>query len=117
MKFDFLRLAPLLAALPLAASAQQAPLAGDAERGSQSASMCIGCHSIPGYQASFPRVYRVPKIGGQEPGYIQAALQAYKRGDRNHPSMSGVARGLSDQQMADLAAYYSERGTGKEMSK
>ena len=58
--------------------------------------MCIGCHAIPGYQASFPYVYRVPKIGGQSQPYLEAALKAYRQGARNHPSMTAVAKGLTD---------------------
>ena len=73
-------------------------------------SMCIGCHSIPGYQSSFPQVYRVPKIGGQSQQYIEAALKAYRQGDRNHPTMTGIAKGLTDEQIAQVAAYYAQRG-------
>lgn len=73
-------------------------------------SMCIGCHAIPGYQASFPQVYRVPKIGGQSPQYIEAALKAYRQGERNHPTMIGVAKGLTDDEIASVAAYYAQRG-------
>ena len=72
--------------------------------------MCIGCHAIPGYQASFPYVYRVPKIGGQSQPYLEAALKAYRQGDRNHPSMTAVAKGLTDQQISAVAAYYAARG-------
>jgi cytochrome c553 len=79
-------------------------------------SMCIGCHAIPGYQASFPVVYRVPKIGGQSPQYIEAALKAYRQGARSHPSMRAVARGLTDQQIAALAAYYAARGDSAVLS-
>ena len=74
-------------------------------------SMCIGCHAIPGYQASFPLVYRVPKIGGQSPQYIESALKAYRQGARNHPSMMAIAKGLSDEQISALAAYYAARGS------
>lgn len=73
--------------------------------------MCIGCHSIPGYQSSFPQVYRVPKIGGQNQPYIEAALKAYRQGARNHASMTAIAKGLSDEQIALLAAYYAARGS------
>ena len=41
--------------------------------------MCIGCHNIPGYQASFPEIYKVPKIAGQNAKYIVASLAAYRR--------------------------------------
>jgi cytochrome c553 len=70
--------------------------------------MCIGCHGIPGYKTAFPEVYHVPKIAGQQPAYIVAALKAYKSGERSHPSMRGIAASLSEQDMADLAAYYGE---------
>ena len=68
--------------------------------------MCVGCHGIPGYKTAFPDVYHVPKIAGQQPAYLVAALKAYKSGERSHPSMRGIAASLSDQDMADLAAYY-----------
>ena len=70
---------------------------------------CIGCHGIPGYKATFPEVYQVPMIGGQSAKYIEAALNAYKKGDRKHPSMRGIAASLSDQDIADVAAYYSQQ--------
>jgi cytochrome c553 len=68
--------------------------------------MCVGCHGIPGYRTAYPAVYHVPRIAGQQPGYIAAALKAYKAGQRSHPSMRGIAASLSDQDIADLAAYY-----------
>lgn len=88
------------------ALAQSAAPAGQAAEGQKKAAMCIGCHGIEGYQASFPEVYKVPRIGGQNAAYIAAALQAYKKGDRRHPTMRSVAESLSDQDMADLAAFY-----------
>ena len=106
------------AALMFSATAwAQAPApAGDAAAGRQKNSMCIGCHGIAGYKTAFPEVYNVPKIGGQHPAYMVKALQAYKSGDRNHPSMKGIAATLSDKDMADLAAYYSA-GPGKVAAK
>ncbi len=83
----------------------QAP-AGNAEAGKTKLAMCIGCHGIPGYKTAYPVVYHVPKIYGQQQAYIVKALQAYKTGERSHPSMRGIARGLTDADMADLAAYY-----------
>ena len=80
---------------------------GDPVAAKAKISMCMGCHSIPGYKTAFPVTYNVPKIGGQHAAYIVKALQAYKNGDRKHPSMRAVAASLSDQDMADLAAYYS----------
>ncbi len=68
--------------------------------------MCIGCHGIPGYKTAFPDVYHVPKIAGQQPGYIIAALKAYKSGERSHPSMRGIAASLSEEDMKKLAEFY-----------
>jgi cytochrome c553 len=94
------------------AAAEQKTLVGDPDVAHRSkTAMCIGCHGIPGYKTAFPAVYHVPKIAGQQPAYIVAALKAYKAGERTHPSMRGIAASLSDQDMADLAAYYG--GTAK----
>lgn len=86
--------------------------AGDAKAGAGKAAMCIGCHGIIGYQATFPEVYKVPKIAGQGAKYIVASLQAYQKGERKHPSMRGIAGSLSEQDMADLAAFYEAQGQG-----
>lgn len=72
--------------------------------------MCMGCHNIVGYKASFPEVYRVPMIAGQSAKYIAAALNAYKAGDRKHPTMRGIATTLSDQDVNDISAYYEALG-------
>ncbi len=84
---------------------------GDPVAGKDKTAMCAGCHGVPGYKTAFPVTYNVPKLGGQHAGYIVSALQAYKRGDRSHPSMRSIAAGLSDQDMADLGAYYSSTAT------
>jgi cytochrome c553 len=110
-------LSPLLALLvtfvtPLLISggALAQDVKGDAKVGERKIAMCIGCHGIAGYQASFPEVYKVPKISGQGAKYIVSALNAYKQGERKHPTMRGIADSLSDQDMADVAAYYSVHG-------
>lgn len=82
---------------------------GSAERARDKVSMCIGCHGIRGYHTAYPRVYSVPMIAGQEARYIENALAAYKSGERSHPSMRAIAGSLSEQDMADLAAYYAAR--------
>ena len=84
--------------------------AQDAQRGSTKVQMCIGCHGIVGYQADFPQVYKVPKIAGQDAKYIAAALTAYRSGDRKFPTMRSIAASLSDQDIADIAAYYATLG-------
>ena len=91
--------------LSLNAAAQGAK-AGDAKAGERKAAMCIGCHGIPDYKASFPEVYRVPMIAGQNAKYIVSSLEQYKKGDRKHPTMRGIAQSLSEHDMADLAAFY-----------
>ncbi|HEX4918215.1 MAG TPA: cytochrome c [Limnobacter sp.] len=96
----------LLAGVVFTVPAQAAE--GDAKAALAKNSMCIGCHGIPGYKASFPEVYNVPYIAGQNAKYLEAALQAYKKGDRKHPTMRGIAETLTDQDIADLAAYYSQ---------
>jgi cytochrome c553 len=64
--------------------------------------MCIGCHGIPGYQSSFPEVHKVPMISGQSGKYMASALQAYKKGERKHPTMRGVwPISLTEQDIAD----------------
>jgi cytochrome c553 len=91
-------------------TAQAQELKGDAKAGQAINAMCIGCHGIKGYQASFPEVYKVPMISGQNAKYIVSALTAYKKGERKHPSMRGISETLTEQNMADLAAYYSGHG-------
>jgi cytochrome c553 len=92
------------------AQAQAQDIQGDAAAGLKKNAMCIGCHGIVGYQASFPEIYKVPKIAGQGEKYIVSALNAYKKGERKHPTMRGIATSLSDQDMADLAAFYAALG-------
>ncbi len=94
--------------MPQWASAQK--VTGDVKAGEIKISMCIGCHGIKGYQASFPEIYRVPRISGQSAGYIASALAAYKSGERKHPTMKAIAASLSDQDMADMGAYYAAHG-------
>ena len=97
-----------VACVTVASSAQE--IKGDATAGAQKASICMGCHGIPGYRASFPEVYQVPMIAGQGAQYIVSALDQYRKGDRKFPTMRAIAASLSDQDIADLAAYYSTLG-------
>ncbi len=96
----------LLALCGLAPLVQAQEIKGNAANGGKINDTCIGCHGIPGYQASFPEVHRVPAIAGQNPQYIVAALNAYRKGERKQGSMRAIAGSLSDQDIADLAAYY-----------
>ena len=83
--------------------------AQDVKAGQTKIAMCIGCHGIVGYQASFPEVHKVPMIAGQNAKYIVSALQAYAKGERKHPSMRGIAASLTEQDMADIAAFYEQQ--------
>jgi cytochrome c553 len=83
----------------------------DAKYGKTPVAMCIGCHGIEGYKASFPNVYLVPKISGQSQKYLESALQAYRKGDRSHPSMKAIAGSLTDADITALAAYYSKNAS------
>ena len=100
-------LATGLLAASLSAFAQQ-PLKGEPKDAHKKIAMCEGCHGIPGYRTAYPEVYSVPKLGGQSAVYLSNALHAYKAKQRGHPSMRGIAASLSDQDIADLAAYYAE---------
>jgi len=107
-----LTLSSLLVASATAFSAHAQDVKGDAKAGEKKIAMCIGCHGISGYQASFPEIYRVPMISGQNAKFITSALNAYKKGERRHPSMRAIAESLSDQDIADVAAYYEDHGKG-----
>jgi cytochrome c553 len=61
-------------------SAQAQKITGNAENGAKKTAMCMGCHGIIGYQASFPEIHKVPMIAGQSATYIVSALTQYKGG-------------------------------------
>ena len=95
----------VMGCLAFAGARAEAPK-GSVAAGEQKNAMCIGCHGIVGYKTGFPDVHRVPKLYGQNAAYIAAALVEYKQGERKHPSMRAVAQTLSEQDMADLGAYF-----------
>jgi cytochrome c553 len=106
-------LSSLLAALALTVATSSVfaqAIKGDIKAGEAKNAMCIGCHGIKGYQASFPEVYKVPMISGQNGAYIASALKAYQTGDRKHPTMKAIAASLTEQDMADFGAYYEQHG-------
>ena len=76
------------------------------ERGRSLASTCLGCHGVPSYTNTYP-TYRVPKLGGQHADYIALALNAYKSGERQHPTMRAHSLRLSETQIRDIATYFS----------
>ena len=79
--------------------------AGDPEAGKLKSYTCTGCHGIPGYKNVYP-TFHVPKLGGQNEAYIAAALKAYRAGERNHKTMELQSQALSDEDIADIAAYF-----------
>ena len=106
-----------LAAEPAAEGvAPEAPVAavevivGNATVGKQKAFMCKGCHNKTGYKTAYPTVYQVPRLGGQHAEYIVSALGQYKSGERTFATMQAMASNLTDQDIADIAAYYSSTG-------
>ncbi len=101
-----------LADLPKAAAQTN----GDPAKGRTKSAICAGCHGIPGWRNAYPN-YNVPRLGGQQPGYIVSSLQAYKSGTREHTTMHAIAVNLSDQDMADLAAYFSGLAPKREARK
>ena len=101
MKFARWGLMALAAALAAPAAFAQ----GDAEAGKVKANTCMGCHGIPKYNNVYP-TYRVPKIGGQPAEYLETALKAYRSGERPHPTMHAQAASMSDQDIADIAAFF-----------
>lgn len=106
----------LLIALASVQSSIAQTVEGNSTRGQKTATQCIGCHGLEGYNASFPEVYRVPKIAGQGAKYIATALTAYQKGERRHPTMRGVTSNLNEQDIADVSAYYAGLGSASVQS-
>jgi cytochrome c553 len=98
-----------LFATALIGVAATAQAEGDPVAGRKAAETCMGCHAIEGYFNVYPS-YHVPRIGGQQAGYIESALKAYRDGGRKHNTMHANAASLSDQTIADIAAFVSSQG-------
>ncbi len=94
-----------LSVLLLACTVSSAPLlaAGDPQAGAEKSKTCSACHGPEG-NSSDPQY---PRLAGQYPDYLTHALHAYKTGARQNAIMNGFAATLSDQDIADLAAYFS----------
>ena len=88
------------------AAVAHADIVGDPKAGQGKVAMCIGCHGIPDYHTAYPEVYHVPKLGGQNAQYLINALHGYQKGERHFDTMHAIAASLSDQDIADIAAYY-----------
>jgi cytochrome c553 len=100
----FLRTSLFVIALVLFASSASFA-AGNAEQGKLKAETCLGCHGVPSYTNVYP-TYHVPRLGGQYAEYIVAALKGYQSGERSHGTMRAQASGLSEEDMADIGAYF-----------
>lgn len=105
-----LRLSVLVCGMALA---QFSLAAGDPEAGMIKAETCLGCHGIENYKNVYP-TFRVPKVAGQNADYLVIALKAYKSGERKHPTMVSQATTMTEQDMADIAAYFSSQSGGDE---
>jgi cytochrome c553 len=106
-----LKIVRTFAALALVSAifAQSVSAEGNVERGETLGYTCLGCHGIEGYRNAYPS-YRVPKLGGQKASYLIVALQGYRDGTRQHPTMVSQAASLSDQAIEDVAAYLATLG-------
>jgi len=105
------KLVALIAALLLATALFARPAVADAdvEAGKQIGYSCLGCHGIDGYRNAYPS-YRVPKLGGQKAAYLEIALKGYRDDKRSHPTMTGQASSLTDQDIENVAAYLASIG-------
>ena len=97
-------IASVLLASTAVPAQDQAPQ-GNPERGKALSYTCLGCHGVEGYRNAYPN-YSVPRLQGQHPEYLAAALQGYRSGDRSHLTMHSQASTLTDQDIADIAAYF-----------
>lgn len=101
------KLSTLALALGLAVSAAQAA-EGDAKAGAETAALCIACHQADGRGMNIPGMESWPRLAGMEAGYLYKQLQDFKAGTRQSMSMLPFASMLTDEQMRNVAAYYSQ---------
>ncbi len=105
MMIYILKVLTVSLALALAMSSHSTAQSGDAEAGKQKSLTCVACHGADGNSL----VAQFPKLAGQVPGYITQQLMSFKSGERASPIMSGIVGTLSEQDMANLDAYYSSQ--------
>ncbi|WP_372972652.1 c-type cytochrome [Marinobacter sp.] len=85
-----------------------AAIDGDAEKGKEAAGVCVACHQADGTGKNNPDGESWPQLAGLDAAYIAKQLNDYKSGQRENGTMKPFANMLSEQQIADVAAYYSE---------
>ena len=105
MKNDRVLLAITMATALFFGATMASAQSGDAANGEKLSQTCLGCHGAPGLRNPGP-VYAIPMVGGQHAEYIIASLKAYKSKERGHKTMQAQAANLSDQDMADIAAFF-----------
>lgn len=96
----------LTAAVTAVLIANQAHAAGDYDRGLEKSQVCQSCHGRTGNESLQPSY---PKLAGQYEDYLVQALKSYRDGSRDNAIMAGFAAGLSDQDIADIATWYSRQ--------
>lgn len=106
MKFQSMVLLSVLYGLQAGvAFAAEQPVVGSAEKGQAKAAPCVACHGVNGNSVN----PEWPNLAGQHESYIKRQLQAFKDDERQNPLMTPMAKPLSEQDMADLGAYYAEQ--------
>jgi len=98
IKVRSLLLLVVISSLPLVSYA-----AGDAAAGKTKAALCAACHGAEGISAND----LWPNLAGQKPGYLTKQMKAFRDGDRKDPMMSPMAAPLTDEDIANLTAYFS----------
>jgi cytochrome c553 len=100
----------LILSLTLGVSASSLAEQGNAEAGKQKSATCAACHGADGNSP----LDQFPKIAGQVPGYVAGQLHSFQSQERNNAIMMGMVGSLSDQDMADIDAFYAsqEMSTG-----
>ncbi|MDY6949155.1 MAG: c-type cytochrome [Pseudomonadota bacterium] len=110
MKFQSMVLLTVLCGLQAGVSfAAEQPVAGSAEKGQAKAAPCVACHGVNGNSVN----PEWPNLAGQHESYIKRQLAAFKSDERQNPLMSAMAKPLSDEDMADLGAFFAtQKPTG-----
>ncbi len=98
----------LMLALALGMASTSATAAGDAAKGKAKSVTCQACHGANGISM----IPNYPNLAGQKELYLVDAIKAYRDGTRKNPVMTPMAAALSDDDIANLAAYFSSLPAG-----
>lgn len=108
MKFQSMVLLTVLCGLQAGvAFAAEPPIAGSAEKGQAKAAPCVACHGVNGNSVN----PEWPNLAGQHESYIKRQLAAFKNDVRLNPLMTPMAKPLSDEDMADLGAFFAAQAS------